>query len=159
MYHASSRESLISSNIYRTDLLAKAGVEAIPETPDELYDALVKIKASGLVEWPIAIRGDHINRVFAPGFDSWGENEGIYVDNGVVKSGLIEHNRYDYLVFLNKLYTEGLLYSDYLTLDKKGMGNLILNSTTAQQLSDMLLAEVESEHGCLRCRRMTRPSQ
>ena len=117
--------------VYRTDLLAKAGVEAIPETPDELYDALVKIKASGLVEWPIAIRGDHINRVFGPGFDSWGENEGIYVDNGVVKSGLLEHNRYDYLVFLNKLYTEGLLYSDYLTLDKKGMGNLILNSTTA----------------------------
>ncbi|MBO4424305.1 MAG: extracellular solute-binding protein [Spirochaetales bacterium] len=117
--------------VYRTDLLEKAGVYAIPETPDELYDALVKIKASGLVEWPIAIRSDHINRVFAPGFDSWGENEGIYVDNGVVKSGLLEPNRYDYLVFLNKLYTEGLLYNDYLTLDKKGMGNLILNSTTA----------------------------
>lgn len=117
--------------VYRTDLLAKAGVDAIPETPDELYDALVKIKESGLVEWPIAIRSDHINRVFGPGFDSWGENGGFYVDNGVVKSGLIEQNRYDYLVYLNKLYSEGLLYSDYLTLDKKGMGNLILNSTTA----------------------------
>lgn len=109
--------------VWRTDLLEKAGVEAIPETPDELYDALVALQDMG-VEIPLCIRKDHLSRVLSPGFDSWDD---FYVEDGEVKYGRIENSRKEYLAFANKLYEEKLLDNDYLSVDKKSLGVKVLN--------------------------------
>ena len=113
--------------VWRTDLLKKAGIDYIPETPDELYDALVALKNIG-VEIPLTIRKDHISRVLSPGFDSWDD---FYVEDGVVKYGRIEDTRKDYLEFASKLYKEGLLDNDYLSVDKKSQAVKVLNNMTA----------------------------
>ena len=68
--------------VWRKDLLEKAGIDYIPETPDELYTALVALKNIG-VQIPLTIRKDHISRVLSPGFDSWDD---FYVENGEVSS-------------------------------------------------------------------------
>ncbi len=117
--------------VYRMDLLEKVGVTEVPETADELYDLLVKLKKADLVEWPICIRGDHINRVFGPAFDTWGDNNGFYQEDGVVKNSYLEPQRYDFLQYVHKLYAEGLLDKDYLSVNKKTLGTKILNSKTA----------------------------
>lgn len=64
--------------VWRKDLLAKAGINEIPETPDEIYTALKAFQSMG-VQIPVCIRPDHINRVFGPGFDSWDD---FYVEDG-----------------------------------------------------------------------------
>lgn len=111
--------------VWRKDLLDKIGMD-VPETPDELYEVLKAFQALG-IEKPASIRKDHISRVFAPGFDSYGDSGAYYVEDGVVKNGFIENNRKDYLEFVHKLYAEKLLDNDYLSVDKKKMGVNILN--------------------------------
>ncbi len=110
--------------VWRKDLLDKVGITQIPRTPDELYAALKAFKSIG-VEIPLSLRKDHVSRVLAPGFDSLAD---FYVEDGKVKNGLIEPNRKDYLAFTAKLYKEGLLDNDYLSVDKKGLGVKVLNS-------------------------------
>ena len=110
--------------VWRKDLLNKAGIDQIPRTPDELYTALKAFQKIG-VEIPLSLRKDHVSRVLAPGFDSWDD---FYVENGVVKNGLIEPNREAYLAFTAKLYRERLLDNDYLSVDKKGLGVKVLNN-------------------------------
>lgn len=110
--------------VWRKDLLEAAGIDYIPETPDELYTALVALKKSG-VQIPLTIRKDHISRVLSPGFDSWDD---FYVEDGTVKYGRIEPQRKEYLAFANKLYTEGLLDNDYLSVDKKSQAVKVLNN-------------------------------
>jgi hypothetical protein len=113
--------------VWRLDLLQKAGITEIPETPEALYDALVALKNLG-VEIPLTLRKDHVSRVLAPGFDSWDD---FYVEDGVVKHGLIEPNRKDYLKYTAKLYKEGLLDNDYLSVDKKSQAVKVLNNMIA----------------------------
>ena len=110
--------------LWRTDLLKKAGINEVPETPEEVYAAAVALKGIG-VEIPLCIRHDHIGRVFGPGFDSWDD---FYVEDGKVKHGLIEPQRREYLEFLRKCYAEGLLDNDYLNLTKKSLGVKVLNN-------------------------------
>ena len=117
--------------VWRKDLLEKAGIDSIPETPDELYDALVALKAMG-IEKPLSIRKDHISRVFAPGFDSFGDSiSSFYVVDGVVYNGYYEPQRKDYLEFVHKLYAEGLLDNDYLSVDKNKLAVNVLNGLCA----------------------------
>ena len=112
--------------VWRKDLLDKIGKD-VPETPDELYEVLVAFKEMG-IEKPASIRNDHISRVFAPGFDSFGDSIGsFYVVDGVVHNGYAEPNRKAYLEYVHKLYAEGLLDNDYLSVDKKKLGVNVLN--------------------------------
>ncbi len=114
--------------VYRMDILRKLGFDKTPETADELYKVLVAIKNSGLVEIPMSVRPDHINRVFAPAFDSW---DSWYVEDGKVHHGYLEQNRYDYLSFLHKIYSEGLLDNDFMSVNKKSMNSMFLSGKIA----------------------------
>ncbi|MGN0906271.1 MAG: extracellular solute-binding protein [Bullifex sp.] len=114
--------------IYRMDILKSLGFDNPPETADELYDVLVAIKKAGVVDIPMSVRPDHINRVFAPAFDSW---DSWYVEDGTVKHGYLEQNRYDYLAFLRKIYAEGLLDNDYMSVNKNGMNSMFLSGKIA----------------------------
>lgn len=110
--------------VWRTDLLSKAGITRTPRTPDELYTALKALQGIG-VKIPLSLRKDHVSRVLAPGFDSFDD---FYVENGVVRNGLIEPARKEYLAYTAKLYREGLLDNDYLSIDKKSQAVKVLNS-------------------------------
>ncbi|MGN1164606.1 MAG: extracellular solute-binding protein [Candidatus Ornithospirochaeta sp.] len=114
--------------IYRMDILKSLGFENPPETADELYEVLVAIKNAGVVEIPMSVRPDHINRVFAPAFDSW---DSWYVEDGQVKHGYLQQNRYDYLSFVHKIYAEGLLDNDYMSVNKNGMNSMFLSGKIA----------------------------
>lgn len=112
--------------VWRKDLLDKAGLD-VPETPEDLYEALVAFKEMG-IQIPLSIRRDHISRVLAPGFDSFGDSiQSFYVVDGVVHNGYVEENRKEYLKFANKLYEEGLLDNDYLSVDKNKLAVNVLN--------------------------------
>jgi len=113
--------------VWRKDLLTKAAIDFIPSTPDELYKALVALKNIG-IQIPLTLRKDHVSRVLSPGFDSWDD---FYVEDGVVKHGLIENSRKDYLAYTAKLYKEGLLDNDYLSVDKKSQAVKVLNNMIA----------------------------
>lgn len=114
--------------VYRMDILKSLGFDKAPETADELYTVLKAIKAAGVVEIPMSVRPDHINRVFAPAFDSW---DSWYVEDGLVHHGYLEAERYDYLAFLNKIYSEGLLDNDYMSVNKNGMNSMFLSGKIA----------------------------
>ena len=114
--------------IYRMDILKQLGFESAPETPEELYEVLKAVKESGLVEIPMSIRAEHISRFFSPGFDSW---DTWYVEDGVVHHGYLESTRYDYLEYVHKLYAEGLLDNDYMSVNKNGMNSMFLSGKVA----------------------------
>ncbi len=110
--------------VWRLDLLQKVGISKVPSTPDELYTALKALQGIG-VQLPLTLRKDHVSRVLSPGFDSWDD---FYVVDGVVHNGLIEATRKNYLEFTHKLYAEGLLDNDYLSVDKKSQAVKVLNN-------------------------------
>ena len=114
--------------VYRMDILKSLGFDKAPETAEELYNVLVAIKNAGVVEIPMSIRPEHLSRFFAPAFDSWDD---WYVEDGVVKHGYLEHSRYDYLAFLHKIYSEGLLDNDYMSVNKNGMNSMFLSGKIA----------------------------
>ena len=114
--------------VYRMDILKSLGFENPPETAEEFYEVLVAIKNAGVVEIPFSIRAEHINRMLAPAFDSW---DTWYVEDGQVKHGYLDDNRYDYLAFVNKLYKEGLLDNDYMSVNKNGMNSMFLSGRVA----------------------------
>ncbi len=123
--------------LYRADIFEELGLE-MPTNKDEFYDVLVKLKEAYPDSYPLAFRSfagtmAQMNMI-AP---SWGT---YYLD--------ITDNRYfgyDYdaqewtfgptspefkemLEFYNKLYKEGLLLPNFLTIDTKGWQDVMANS-------------------------------
>ncbi len=110
--------------VFRKDLLDKLGLD-IPETPDEYYTMLRRFKDELGVEIPLTLRGlEHVCRAISPGFDNWHD---FYVEDGVVKHGIIEENRRDFLTYTHKLYDEELLDSEFLAVDKPTQQSKMLN--------------------------------
>lgn len=97
--------------VVRNDWLQELGLGELPSTIDEWYEVFTAMKGNG-VEVPLTIRPDWLSDAFSAGFDNWKE---FYVEDGVVKNGLVEDSRFDYLQTLAKWYAEGLLDPDYLT--------------------------------------------
>jgi len=107
-------KNLFSSGmVVRKDMLDKLGL-SLPETIDEWETALRAFKNEG-VEVPFTTRSEWMREVWCPGFDNWGD---FYVEDGVVKNGLIEDSRKTYLTKMNQWYEEGLIDRDYLVADK-----------------------------------------
>ena len=98
---------------YRADELAALGMD-VPETVDEWETFLRAMKEKGY-EKPFITRGEWMKDVWSPGFDNWGS---FYVDNGVVKNGIIEPSRKEFIEKLASWYKEGLISSDWLSEDK-----------------------------------------
>ena len=103
-----------SSFIVRQDVLDELGLER-PETIDEWETVLRAFKEYGF-EKPFITRNEWMIDVWSPGFDNWGD---FYVEDGVVKNGLVEQSRYDVLSRLRSWYSEGLIDNDYLSAQKK----------------------------------------
>ena len=99
--------------LLRKDVLDELGLE-MPETIEEWDTVLRAFKDYGF-EVPFTTRKEWMKDVWSPGFDNWGD---FYVEDGVVKHGLIEDSRKDFLIQMNKWYEEGLIDRDWLVADK-----------------------------------------
>lgn len=100
---------------YRADVLKELGFDTVPETIDEWEEVLRAAKAAGFSK-PFTTRNEWVKDVWSPAFDNWGN---FYVDDGVVKNGLIEDSRKEFIARMAAWYDEGLLDNDWMQADKK----------------------------------------
>ena len=113
---------------YRADSLAELGFTEVPETIDEWEAVLKAAKEAGFSK-PFTTRKEWVKDVWSPAFDNWGD---FYVDDGVVKNGLVEDSRKEFIQRMADWYQEGLLDNDWMQADKKSTqtdfvsGNCIL---------------------------------
>lgn len=102
-----------SGMVLRKDILDKLGL-SVPETIDDWDTVLRAYKNEGF-EVPFTTRKEWMLDVWSPGFDNWGD---FYVEDGVVKNGLMEDSRKEFLTKMNQWYEDGLIDRDYLVADK-----------------------------------------
>lgn len=121
----------------RKDLMREAGIDEIPTTIDEFYDALVLLKNYYGDQYIIlTAQGgwDEACKMIASGF-------GIYHDWMVDDDGnvyyMMEHENYnEYISFMKKLYDEGLLDSEFAVntsstvQEKLASGQAIMGSSS-----------------------------
>ncbi len=121
----------------RKDLMREAGIDEIPTTIDEFYDALVLLKNYYGDQYIIlTAQGgwDEACKMIASGF-------GIYHDWMVDDDGnvyyMTEHENYnEYISFMKKLYDEGLLDSEFAVntsstvQEKLASGQAIMGSSS-----------------------------
>ena len=105
-------------------------------------------KAAGFSK-PFTTRKEWVKDVWSAAYDNWG---GFYVDDGVVKNGLIEDSRKDFIQKLADWYSEGLLDNDWMQADKKSTqtdfvaGNCILGyAPFGQGLGNYTKAMMEAD--------------
>lgn len=103
-----------SGLVYRADVLAELGFDEVPETIDEWEEFLRAAQGAGFSK-PFTTRNEWLKDVWSPAFDNWGS---FYVDDGVVKNGLVEDSRKELIQTLADWYAEGLLDNDWMQADK-----------------------------------------
>lgn len=109
----------------RKDLLDKYRLE-IPETIAEWENVLKVFKENG-IKSPLSLTTE-----FSRGFYSaYNVTEDYYLDNGKIKFGPIENGWKEFLQLFNKWYKEGLLDSDYGTVDKAILNSKISSGNAA----------------------------
>ena len=108
-----------SGLLMRKDMLDGLGLET-PQTPDELYEALAAAYAEYGTDQTIYVGNDGIlaNVIGAfgcSGFDlsTNTADPGFYLEDGKVTASLISDSYYDYLQYFIRLYSEGLITSDF----------------------------------------------
>ena len=137
-----------SGFLYRADALADLGFDQVPETIDEWEEVLRAAKAAGYSK-PFTTRKEWVKDVWSAAYDNWGS---FYVDDGVVKNGLIEDSRKDFIQKMADWYAEGLLDNDWMQADKKSTqtdfvsGNCILGyAPFGQGLGNYTKAMMEAD--------------
>lgn len=111
----------------RVDLLKENNLE-IPKTWDELYNVLKVFKEKYPDSVVYGARGDGVFRTSVGPLKSLGADYNLYQDEtGVWKLGRMQENYKSALEFINKLYKDGILDSEYLITSaqdwKSGLGN------------------------------------
>ena len=114
----------------RMDWLEKLGLDA-PTDPDSLYDVLVAFKTqdpngNGLAdEIPMSGSTGAKDKIIFPMFDT---SDGFYLENGKVMYGPMTENYDKALEYAAKLYKEGLLDEEYVTLLRNDLVGKITNN-------------------------------
>ena len=119
----------------RSDWLKELGLEA-PETIEEWHNVLTAFKEKGeqdgtgiipMVSQKLSSKTSMI-RTLA---NAWGGLDyDFYVDNGVVRYGPIQDDFKEYLAVMNQWYNEGLINTDFSTIDPKEVNSLITENRT-----------------------------
>lgn len=121
--------------VIRKDLLDKAGLD-IPVTLDDWYEALVAFKEMG-IKYPFSCQAmmltmaQSFNSAFDVtlpliGYDS-GTSAFALREDGSIMYGPAEDGYGEYLEFMNRLYSEGLLDPDFMVQDRPTVQSKILN--------------------------------
>ncbi|MGG1553848.1 extracellular solute-binding protein [Paenibacillus ferrarius] len=104
--------------MYRDDVFKKLGITQ-PQTWDELYAALKKVKEAYPKSYPLSFRNG-LQRLlnFAPSF---GTGSDVYYDfdKKEWRYGPVEDNYKKMIEYLNKFYKDGLIPPDFLSADTK----------------------------------------
>lgn len=106
--------------IIRADWLEELEMES-PETPEELYNVLVAFKEEMGAETPLSVTSSDLvwslvqNGLVTDGFGLPGA--GLYQEDGEIHFGFAEPELKEVYTYLNKLYKEGLLDPEFLTID------------------------------------------
>lgn len=107
-----------SGFMIRKDWLDEVNM-AIPETYDELHDALVAIQPAHGATMLLPAMGCTTSDGFASGFGISGkfydmsQEFPFYVEDGIVKFGMVEEGYREFLTTLSQWYSEGLIYPEY----------------------------------------------
>lgn len=123
--------------LYRADIFEELGIEP-PTNGEEFYNALVKMKEAYPDSYPLALRsfagGMRQLIMLAP---SWGtytfdtETNNTYFgydyDNNEWVFGPITDEYREMVEYYHKLYAEGLIIPNFLTIDTKGWQDVIAN--------------------------------
>lgn len=121
--------------VIRTDYLEQVGKE-IPVTYDDMYDVLKAFKEQLGLKTPMSFQQmfEQLSLAISAGFgvclpvsgmpgtSAYGINEDGQVEYGPIKEGFR-----DYLTFMHRLYSEGLLDNDYMVLDRTSVQAKIIN--------------------------------
>lgn len=112
---------------YRSDFLEEHNLKE-PTTLDEFYEVLVACRDLNGGKAPLVTNisdGSYLSSLIYPAFGE-GTNPGTYDDGtGTVIDDHNSQQYRDYLTYLAKLYKEGLLHQEYLTLDNNSMLSLV----------------------------------
>jgi putative aldouronate transport system substrate-binding protein len=111
--------------IFRQDIFDKHNI-ALPNGPDEYYEALKKLKEIYPDSYPlINYYGEEIVQLFS---QSWGTFHKMFVPDGgnQWEYGPISDEYKDMLVYLAKLYKEGLMDPEFMTSRADRFDSLIL---------------------------------
>lgn len=110
----------------RQDLLDAYGLE-MPVTLDDWYVTLKTFKENGIA-YPLSGLWSHINEsaAFVSAFDI-AHDMFVDADGKTVRYGRTEPGYKDYLTYMNKLYSEGLLDPDFAIIDGTTLKSKILN--------------------------------
>ena len=122
--------------MYNLEWLDKLGLK-VPTTLDQFIEVLRAFKKTDMNgnkiadEVPLSITADFLPYMFGPAFGLELVN-GFYADeNGVVHYSYCEDENYKaYLKFLNQLYTEGLLETDFSSLTRDNIVQRCKNNQT-----------------------------
>ena len=105
---------LTMGGLINQDWLDEAGMD-VPVTYDDMYDVLVAFKNnghSGALWMTSAI--DCISRAYCSGYDLI--MDGFLNVDGTIKCTYIDDDMRDYLEMMNQWYSEGLVYTDFITI-------------------------------------------
>lgn len=120
--------------VVRKELLDKAGLDT-PVTVDDWYEALTAFKGLG-IKYPISFMATFgtLAQSFGTAYDVALPTVGMGAasaftlrEDGSIMYGPAEDGYGDYLAFMNKLYSEGLLDPDFMVQDRTTLQSKILN--------------------------------
>lgn len=114
----------------RKDWLDELGL-AIPETYDEIYEALKKMKEAKNLSAPLTVAGGSSQSYIDMLLGAFGANTKFYQEDGKIKYGPLEPEFKETLSYLQKLYAEGLLDKNFLTIDTKIVETNMLTDKSA----------------------------
>lgn len=103
-----SNENYTSGKRVRTDLMKKAGITQLPTTPDELYTFLKAVKDKlGII--PMTGNGAIVDEIAS----AFGISNVWNVTSEGIRNRVSTPGAREYVEFMHKLYTEGLLDSEW----------------------------------------------
>lgn len=120
-------------NFMRKDWLDQLGLD-VPQTFDELTEALLAIKVEFNPERPLQFTGN----MSGSASDIWaltggyGITERLYVEDGVIKYGVLQDIYRDYLNVLIDWYKEGILYSDFFVSEMTPPPAVVANAVAGK---------------------------
>ncbi len=111
------------AGVWRTDWLANVGIDKIPETLDEFYEAMYKFAkedpdGNGKDDtYGMTNDINTFHMMFAEFFGAYGASPftWVYAEDGTVQYGGLQDNVKEALTTLAKWYNEGLIHPDFIS--------------------------------------------